>query len=395
MYRARFFFQSLFSISVLGVLLLAPVAAVHAQSELPNTAVSTQVENTEPDGELADDTQSVLPLEDTSMVERAPQFYADSTLELADVYYGPVFAAGGQVNFSGEAYEDVVVAGGSVRIDGRVHQDIYAAGGTVTILGQVDGNIILAGGEVVFTETSQVNGSVISAGEKLGLSGSVLNMAYLGGSSVSLAGQIQGDVNVGAETVVLTETAFVGGTVVGVAGEPVNAAEGSDVTGGVDVMIEDRTKKDEAASVGAWVFKTLSNLVSYSLIALITILVFSKAFAAMASRFAETRATSIGVGALTFASLMFGSLLIFFTILGWKAGLMGFLALMGLFSFGWLVPAYEMGVRLGAKQGVWVQALVGGALTALIASVPFFGGLLMIGLSTYGVGVAIRALRND
>ncbi|MCD8526817.1 EI24 domain-containing protein [Candidatus Woesebacteria bacterium] len=337
---------------------------------------------------------TILPVEDTATLDRSPKFFADSTVQLNEVYYGPVFVAGGQVSLDGEVYGDLVVAGGTVRIDGVVHEDIYAAGGTVVVGGQVEGNVIAAGGEVTFTESSEVQESVILAGERVVLAGAILHDAWLGASEVHVDGAVQGDVQTEAETLSLGEAAFVGGMLRGKVSEPVAKSDSSEVAGSEDVQVRE-VKQKEDPNFGSWLMGLVINVVSFSIVMGVLVAVFGPQIAAVTQKYADTRVSSFGWGTLTLAALSIGALFLLITVVGWKATVLSLTAFVAAVSLGWVIVAAEVGQRLLVGQARWMQFVLGGALLGLVTSIPFFGPILVFVASIYGVGVVVRGVRHE
>lgn len=120
-------------------------------------------------------------------------FVAGSNAESAAVVRGIVFAAGQDVNVGGIG-EYAMAAGYSVNAGGSVLNDAFLAGYGVNLMGDVGRDAFAAGNVVT------VNGAV---GRSL----------YAAGSMVSITGKVAGDVYVSADSLVISETAAISGTV--------------------------------------------------------------------------------------------------------------------------------------------------------------------------------------
>ena len=120
-------------------------------------------------------------------------FVAGSNAESAAVVRGIVFAAGQDVNVGGIG-EYAMAAGYSVNAGGSVLNDAFLAGYGVNLMGDVGRDAFAAGNVVT------VNGAV---GRSL----------YAAGSMVSITGKVAGDVYVNADSLVISETAAISGTV--------------------------------------------------------------------------------------------------------------------------------------------------------------------------------------
>jgi len=122
--------------------------------------------------------------------------------------------------------DTATVAAGEV-----VDSTLYAAGSTVDIAGEVQGDVFCAGQNISIT--GKVTGDVICAGQTVHISGIVEGDVRAAGQTVSVGGEVMGNLSVGSQTFTLEGSAKVGGDAT-VGGEQVvlNGSIGRDLVSG-------------------------------------------------------------------------------------------------------------------------------------------------------------------
>ncbi len=206
-----------FTLTLLPLLLIAPV--VHAQDPDVQTtsAVNTQETNSLPAGETYD----------------GDYFAAGQRNEISGTVNGDVYAAGGQVNFDGKINGDFLVAGGQVTIDGEVNGDVRVAGGTVTISNKVSHNLTVLGGNVEVTSSGSIGASIVGAAGNLNLNGPVAANIRVGSGNLAINSKVGGNVDAAVGQLRLGSKADIGGNFTYWSRDKVSMAEGAKVSGKV------------------------------------------------------------------------------------------------------------------------------------------------------------------
>ncbi len=98
-----------------------------------------------------------------------------------------------------------------------VNQNLYAAGGSVTVEGDVKGDLLVAGGMVIVT--GSVAKDLMAAGGNLNLAGSVGEDLRVAGGTVTISGTINGELVVTGGQVQILSGAIINGDVLALGGQ--------------------------------------------------------------------------------------------------------------------------------------------------------------------------------
>jgi hypothetical protein len=102
---------------------------------------------------------------------------------------------------------------------------------------------------------------------------------------------------------------------------------------------------------------------------------------------------SLGWGALTFVALPLGGAIAIITLVGLPLGLGLLLALFFLYSIGVSWSAFTLGRLLWPEPHGRVTAfLIGWAILAAVAAIPFVGGFVWVAGAVFGLGAALLAI---
>lgn len=256
-----------------------------------------------------------------------------------------------------------------------------------------------AAGTTTPTPTAASNGSVRRIGSSYTLpAGEVTDNVQVTGGSVTIEGTVTGDVNV------LGGSAKIDGTVghdVRVAGGSVHLGPKSSVGHDVSVLggsitrargsrvghevIENSSGGDFGDRFGFRPFNFVPGLGLAIAIVVIGVLIqafFPRQLSSTSAALVDRPVASFSVGCLTaIAGAMVAGLLAI-TILLIPGSFAVVLAMIGAFLFGWTAIVLAVGQRTMAAldwQGGPIWALVlGGVLAALVLSIPFLGGFVLI-----------------
>ncbi len=280
-------------------------------------------------------------------------------------------AVAGTVVVEGTVTGDVSAAAGDVRIEsgGEVGGDLEAAAGSVTIDGSVHGDVDTGAGNVAVGEDGTVGGEFTA-----------------GAGNVVVDGTLEGDAAIGAETITLGDTAEIAG----------DLRYNGDLQGNTDAVAGSIS---EDPSLGIDIAPTLQPLASWlvSLYTLALNLLLGAALLALFPRFSDGVAERVATDPLRTGAVGFGVLLgvpillvaaaitiigIPFSIVGGFAfALVVWIAIVyGRFAVAaWLLSYADLENRWLAL----VAGLIGGAV---LAQLPFVGGLLNFLILLLGLG---------
>jgi cytoskeletal protein CcmA (bactofilin family) len=157
----------------------------------------------------------------------AGEIYIDGVVE------GDLVAAGGIIEINGEVTEDVLAAGASIAVNGRVGDDVRAAGAGITVAGSVGDDVLLAGGGsggqgmpvwpiqiggrtveqgVRILDSADIGGDAIVAGGRGEIAGAIGGDLLVGMGAVTIAADVAGDATVYSGSMVVTDSANIGGS---------------------------------------------------------------------------------------------------------------------------------------------------------------------------------------
>lgn len=278
-----------------------------------------------------------------------------------------VMAFASQVNVGGVSVGgDVVTAGQMVKIEGaHVTGDVRVAANDVLVSGaHVGGNITAAGSTLGFDENTSA-AAVYAAGASINYEGAA-GYAALAGGQVYFDGQVNGDVFIDAESVTIGEHAKVTGTIT-VKGAQPNIAEGAQVDS-VDVQLAGGSPSSNA----------LVNAVATALVMLLTmaftiaILLWIAPTRPKDSLYMLQARTGPMIATGLVALMVVPVIVVALAITGVGSLIAVVIACiacaLGVLGLPFLCAAVAQRIMKGAS--LWVLALVGAAIAALIACVP-------------------------
>ncbi len=94
------------------------------------------------------------------------RFGENYTLKSGETLNGSLVVIGGNANVEKDSsvVRDVVLIGGNLTIDGDIVGSVVIIGGNLTISGTTGRDVVVIGGQLLLTETSVVNGNVVTMG---------------------------------------------------------------------------------------------------------------------------------------------------------------------------------------------------------------------------------------
>jgi cytoskeletal protein CcmA (bactofilin family) len=286
-------------------------------------------------------------------------------------------AVAGTVVVEGTVTGDVSAAAGDVRVteSGEIGGDLEAAAGSVTIDGEVGGDVSAGAGNVVVGEGATVGGEF-----------------SVGAGNVVIEGTIGGDAAIGAETITLGDDAAIAG----------DLRYNGDLQGNTDTVAGSIT---EDPSLGFDIAPTLQPLASwlFSLYTLGLNLLLGAALLLLFPRFSDgiadqvahdpLRTGAVGLGALVGVPLLLAAAAI--TIVGIPFSIVGafvfaFVVWIGIVYGRFAVAAWAL--SYADVENRWLALVVGMVGGAVLAQLPFVGGVVNLLIFLLGLGALARGL---
>lgn len=249
---------------------------------------------------------------------------------------------------------DQIVLSGDVEVRrGQVAGEIVVLHGSATVAGVVRGDVVVLDGRI--DVTGQVSGAVVS------VNGSVV----LGPSA-----QVRGDV---------------------LARDRVRAAPGAEVGGSIreGVIFSFRAPIDALGLFAPWLAVWLSILA----LGLLLLLVVPRATEAITAAAEEGPWASLGWGLAAFIGLPLVGAIAVFTLVWLPLGLALLMALFLLYSVGVSSSAFALGrVVWRQPRNRFLAFVIGWAILAAVALIPYVGGVVWLLAAVFGVGASTVAL---
>lgn len=302
---------------------------------------------------------------------------------------GDLYWAGQSLNLDDASIDrDIIAAGDSLSIrDCTVGGAIRLAARTIDISKTaIDGSVTVAGQHVVLNTGSTAN-CFYAMGETVALRGSVKSAA-LAGSTVTIDGTVDGDVEVWADKLILGKNARITGTVNAHVSEDPERAAGAEV-GALKI---DRTENEDTSTVNDVIGGIVAAALSTCFVALLLELVFPRATASAAGMLHQHPTPLWVSGLLGTIVIVPAVLLLIISIAG--LSLAGAL-LCGVIGIALVSSAFAgcAIVRMvGHNQNRYAMAAVGGIIAGALTGLPLVGDFISGVAFVFTLGYVIQII---
>ena len=302
---------------------------------------------------------------------------------------GDLYWAGQNLNLDDASIDrDIIAAGDSLSIrDCTVGGAVRLAARTIDISKTaIDGSVTVAGQHVVLN-TGSTASCFYAMGETVALRGSAKSAA-LAGSTVTIDGTVDGDVEVWADKLILGKNAHITGTVNAHISEDPERAEGAQV-GSLKI---DRTENESTSTINDAIGGIVAAALSTCFVAIILELVFPRATASAAGMLRQ-RPTPLWVsGLLGAVAAVPAVLLLIISIAGLSLAGALMCAVIGIA----LVSAAFMGTAIarmvGHGQNRYAMAAVGGIAAGALTALPLMGDFVSGVAFVFTLGYVIQII---
>ncbi len=331
----------------------------------------------------------------------ADDLYAfGSTIEIQGTVRGDVIAFGNSVIVSGTVTGDLIAAGATVTVSGRVDGSIRAAGATVIVNGAVGEDVVAAGRSLNIGRTSTIGRDLLMASESALVEGTVGRKLTGGVGNLTLAGAVNGDVQVDVSNLSLTSTAVVGGNLTYTSDNEASIAQGAEVRGSVERRAPERQQRERAENRAAPIIGWFQSLIGLFLTGLLFVLLLPGFSRRTADTLRASPWASLGLGFLLFLLVPPVAFILFVIGLflgGWWIGLILLFLYAVALLLGFVIAGLCTGQWVVERVGrpnvpILVSLAIGLAILLLLAVVPFLGPIVVAIATFFGLGALFLAL---
>lgn len=329
------------------------------------------------------------------------RFVFGGSVRIEQPVAGDLIAAGGQVDVEAPISGDAVLAGGNVRVGASVGQDVYAAGGRIALDAAVGRNLRVAGGQVEVGPKASIEGNVTVGGGQVSLRAPVKGSIQVGGGRVLIDAPVGGDVLATAGQLELGPNARLAGNLRYRGRDEIRRDPAAQVAGAIERVPlpgADRSARRDRergwastiGSVGSWLWTLGLMAIAAALVGVLPI---------TSERVARTLVTRSGwsvlLGFITLVCVPVATLILLVTIIGIPLALLVLLLYLTLLLLGYVASGVAVGQwalarwkseaagRIGWRIAAAMLAVL---LLALLGSLPFVGGFVVLAAMLAGIG---------
>ena len=380
---------------------------------------------------------------DDDLFVGAQEFVLDGTVT------GDLFVGGTKITINGTVGGDLFAGGQQIVVNGEIQDDIIA-GAAVLTLGPtaiVAGDVLMGGQSMETKADSTIGGDVYMGGMQALLAGTVARDVNFGGNGLQIDGQVGGSVNasVGASSaappfnpgqfmpdapeipsapggLTISDAASIAGNVSYESSSTFSIPEGA-VAGAIEQTISEVQQARQAPAIGStpWILDHLRSFLSLLIIGLLLLWIVPRIVRGASRMLTDGVLAGFGWGLAVFVltplvlllvivlavalAMLFGWLslggvsaaLIMSSIAVVIAGAILFGLILGYFGqiiFGlWSGEAVLRG--MGSQQpNVILAMIIGLLIVAILAAIPFAGGIISFLLALVGLGAIWMWIRN-
>ncbi len=299
-------------------------------------------------------------------------YWAGQSLNLDDASIGrDIIAAGDTLSIRD------CTAGGAVRLAARTIDISKTA---------IDGSVTVAGQHVVLNTGSAAN-CFYAMGETVALRGSAKSAA-LAGSTVTIDGIVDGDVEVWADKLILGKNAHITGTVNAHVSEDPERAAGAEV-GALKI---DRTENEDTSTINDVIGGIVAAALSTCFVALLLELVFPRATASAAGMLHQ-RPTPLWVsGLLGTIAIVPAVLLLIISIAGLSLAGTLLCGVIGIALVSTAFAGCAIARMVGHNQNRYAMAAVGGIAAGALTGLPLIGDFVSGVAFVFMLGYVIQII---
>jgi len=311
---------------------------------------------------------------------------ADSTPSGAE---GDLYWAGQNLNLDDASIDrDIIAAGDSLSIrDCTVGGAVRLAARTIDISKTaINGSATVAGQHVVLNTGSAAN-CFYAMGETVALRGSAKSAA-LAGSTVTIDGTVDGDVEVWADKLILGKNAHITGTVNAHIAQDPERAEGAQV-GALKI---DRTENENTSTINDTIGGIVAAALSACFVALLLELVFPRATASAAGMLHQRPMPLWVSGLLGTIAIVPAVLLLIISIAGLSLAGALMCGVIGIALVSSAFAGCAIARMVGHSQNRYAMAAAGGVIAGALTAIPLVGDFISGVAFVFTLGYVIQII---
>lgn len=302
---------------------------------------------------------------------------------------GDLYWAGQSLSLDDASIDrDIIAAGESLSIrDCTVGGAVRLAARTIDIAKTtIDGSVTVAAQHVVLNSGSTAN-CFYAAGETVALRGSAKS-AVLAGSTVTIDGTVDGDVEVWADKLVLGKNANITGTVNAHVSQDPERADGAKV-GALKI---DRTENEDTSTVNDVIGGIVAAALSTCFVAILLELVFPRATASAAGMLHQHPVPLWVSGLLGTVAAVPAILLLIISIAGLSLAGALMCGAIGIALVSAAFAGTAVARMVGHSQNRYAMAAVGGAIAGALTALPLMGNFISGVAFVFTLGYLIQII---
>ena len=302
---------------------------------------------------------------------------------------GDLYWAGQSLSLDDASIDrDIIAAGESLSIrDCTVGGAVRLAARTIDIAKTtIDGSVTVAAQHVVLNSGSTAN-CFYAAGETVALRGSAKS-AVLAGSTVTIDGTVDGDVEVWADKLVLGKNANITGTVNAHVSQDPERADGAKV-GALKI---DRTENEDTSTVNDVIGGIVAAALSTCFVAILLELVFPRATASAAGMLHQHPVPLWVSGLLGTVAAVPAILLLIISIAGLSLAGALMCGVIGIALVSASFAGTAVARMVGHSQNRYAMAAVGGAIAGALTALPLMGNFISGVAFVFTLGYLIQII---
>lgn len=310
---------------------------------------------------------------------------------------GDLIVVAGEAEIDGNVEGDIFVLGGKVVLNGSVTDDVRVGGGYITINGVIGGDLIMAGGEVVCSANSIVDGNVYGAAGSANFKGGLTNL-YIAAGTLFIGGNITGNVDlIASDYFKIDPEAKIEGNLAYAYKEEIEIPEGV-VTGDVTVKesaflhAEEIQEKTEEFGKNLHFGMKFFSYLALLFLGFIALLAFPYSFRKYTELAKKNYGSAIFYGLLLLVGLPVISVLLIFTVIGYKVIFILWLGLLIMWPFAKIFVSYFIGSLIlkprkdRAFWGDFGRMALGMLILFIACTLPMIGFLVSVVAVVFGLG---------
>lgn len=304
-------------------------------------------------------------------------FKFEEDVVVNEIVDGNAFIIGKNVTIKGEIGGDLFVIADKLTIDdGYIYSSIFACANEISVNG------------IVYDMYALSNNFTINE------SGFIYRDAKIFANSININGKIKRNAYLDANSYNFSEEATIGGNVEYSASEDITIPEG--VVSG-EVTRNESKEISEVENISDTILSYITDLVktlAYTFVVLLLLLWLTPKFISKLSDVNVSKGfIALGIGLATFASILVGSILLLFTVIGVPIAISALVLLTILACISFSVTSIFFGklfsklLKLEGNVKFTLITLASSIALWILTKIPFLGGFVTVLITLFGVGL--------